>query len=503
MKKLFVIISISLMLISLLLVISCDLFNFSEAQGNFWAVNTRNNIPYKVSADLIYEGIHCYVWVEKGSGGTYEQAKKLADAFDADIYQKMKDAFGVDIDYERIKNLFIDSFNPGKNTLNTMELTDLLGDDDGKLCILMLDIKDNYKKDVNDSYVAGYFSPNDFLNVPYSNKRDMIYIDTNPGMKDFDEDFDSIKKTLAHEMQHMMNFISTIAIRWDRESSNIAPFLMDTWIDEGLSSAAEYIIDEKHLKGRVDYYTNGNYGLIGKGNNFFVWGNREKEDQYAILDDYATVYLFFQWLRLQSDKDKGVYGDIIVSEYSDYKAVFNTMKDDSFYLHWEYLLGTWLAANYINNTSGPYGYMNDEILSSIKVPAPSSLGTSVLLFPGEGVYSTTTSAPSISGQGTNIRNLYLLYEVQNNYFQDSILLTFNANINKEGATETGVTTGTPAGAPPKSSMSTDISSGSRSVQSSILSGPYRIDARDMLRRNGHEFSVFDFSGSLRGARIVE
>jgi len=477
------------------LLVSCDFFDIS-GYGNFWANNFENDlqIPYKVSADLMVEGNYCNVWAEKGSGVSLGAAKMVADEFDKNIYNVMIDNFGIEIDYNMISHLYDNNANiPVNIKYNTMEFADVLGDNDGKLCILLLDIKDDYKKGVNDSYVAGYFWAGDLiLDEHGSNRRDMIYIDTNPGMRS-EEAVKEAFTTLAHEMQHLMNFVTGVVKRYKVTNGRINVYSMDIWIDEGLSSAAEYIYKGSHVKDRVDWFVeNGSTqrnmsGLIDQGNNFFVWGNRGTSDKtgqstsmYAILDDYSTVYLFFQWLRLQSN-DSGIYKKIISSAKYDHDAVVGNIEN---YNTWDDLLKTWLAANYINAPDGAYGYKNDPVLKNIRPPAPPSLAPNLLFSPGEGVYSLIGKEFNKPVDKNNIKYIVLTKTdpfVSNSAAEGLTLLTFNANSSlnssnyTKGSPESGSTTGTPAA----SAVSLDSKNPSGRFTGAPLH-PLRIDATEML-----------------------
>jgi hypothetical protein len=466
-KSIFVIFVFSLVLFS------CDFFDFEEElKGNFWAIDLRNDSHYRVDAELLYTGTYCTVWAEKGSGVTGTDAQQFANEYDNNIYQKMINAFGNPLTYS------------GLNFSDPMKFADWLGDGNGKLCILLLDIKDNYKKDVDESYVAGYFWGGDLLkSEKNSNLRDMMYIDTYPGLSNL-EAKKTAYKTFAHEMQHLMNFVTSIAKRYTIVGNTRYFTPMHIWIDEGLASAAEWVYDEQHSTSRINWFKIGgasNYGLINKGNNFFVWNNRTEENIYANQDDYSTVYLFFQWLRLQDDGTTNIYKKIIASSNYNHLAVVDSINS---YSSWDTLLKTWLAANYINASSGQYGYSGDSAFAGMKAPVAPAGTTSLNLFPGEGVYSITSSSTSPpSGQGTNIRNTFLSATGVNDStsFNGGALLTYNVNTNIEGARETGVTTGVAA------------NQVMRTVSSSVptpFSGPFVIDARD-LRRIGwqEEFSL--------------
>ena len=427
---------------------------------SFWAQSFIDGSFYTTEAGKLAVGTYCTVWVERGAGIDNDGAKKVADEFDTKIYPKMLTNFGV-------------TFEDEEGEFTNIEYADYMGDGDGKLAILLLDIKDGYKPPNNRAYTAGYFWSGDLLeNVPthpqfkYSNESDMIFIDTSPGLS---ENAKNTYATLAHEMQHMMSFATGILTREED---------FDVWIDEGLSSAAEWIyLDDHTSNGRVNSYKANSSGLINEGNNFFVWDNYE-DNNYAILDDYSTVYLFFQWLRLQTYSS--IYKDIIASENYDYRTVtaaFNA-KASGDYSNWTTLLKTWLAANRINSSSGIYGYKNETTLKDIKAPdAPAGANkTSILLYPGEGVYSKTTGDPSASQNG-NIRYAYLSSTTSEDTYNPSgtnTLLTYNVNTDGSDKTESGKTTGI---------ASASVVSEGRFIQSNE---PIRLDGRDMLRRNGNE-----------------
>jgi len=486
-----------LVVVFTLLAFSCPTDEIEPVFGNFWAINLRTDRPYRVNADLMAEGIYCKVWAEKGSGITKAKAKEIADEFDDNIYEKMINAFGIEIDYDMIIGAFGEENVSGieKNEkFNTMEFADVLGDGDGKLCILLLDIKDNYKEGVNDSYTAGYFWSGDFLSVYGSNSRDMIYIDTNPGMQTPDT-IDKAFTTLAHEMQHLMNFVTNYVKRSEKKGNTIYIHSMDTWIDEGLSSAAEWIYSSVHTDFNWKWYNLSNdYGLIYKGNNFFIWGNRGNESQYAILDDYATVYMFFQWLRLQSGNNK-IYKDIILSDKSNYTAVTTAASDNiKANYSWGDLLGDWLAANFLNEETGRFGYMNDETLKQIKAPYAPAV-SSMQLFPGEGVYSYSNSA-YFPNSAANIKYAGLSSSgISQSISAGDTLLTYNINTDNTKPAESGTTTGAEPPAPPSPNVSI---SGSRSAVNSgipVLKGPFPIGAEGLNKEKEINFSGFTFQNT--------
>ena len=396
----------------------------------FWAFDYRTSQYYEITANLYLDGKYCRIWVEEGANVTSTSTRNVANIFDTRIYPKMMDTFGIDGDV--INNGHIVAHN-------TMEFADWLGDRDGKLAILLLDIQDNYQPGSNESRTAGYFSSSDLLgNRLYSNSADILYIDTYPERPGSEESY----KTIAHEMQHLMNFVTSIMVRRDNTVHE-----MDTWINEGLSAIAEWIYSGKHSEDRWVYFNADPSGLIQKGNNFFIWGNRTNEHYYAELDDYATVYLFFHWLRLQTG-GTAIFSDLIKSKEYTYHAVAqaadNAMEGRG-YDNWETLLKTWLAANYINIPSGPYGYRNDRTLRDIKAKTVPEGMQSIRLYPGEGVYSVTVTGSRWPREENNIRYMSLVdnhpWVSDTILYNGGALLTYNSNPNVQGRLEEGITTG--------------------------------------------------------------
>jgi len=444
----------------------------------FYVQNFKTNgTTNSVETGLLAEGKYCHIWVGRDAGITKEKAEDTAKIFDRDIYDKMITYFS----FTKEDKIEFD----GVKFETTLDIAGYLVNWDGKLNIVLVDIKDNYEKGVNNAYVAGYFWNGDLFEndasdpaLRYSNECAVIFIDTYPATPGSEES----NSTLAHEMQHLMNFLNTILFRHN---------LFDTWIDEGLALSAEYLYLEKHLAGRVNQYKNDPSGLICKGNNFFLWGNRMNESPYASLDDYATDYLFFQWLRLQTDID--IYWYIMFSPDYDYNAVVNAYNELSSGpdLNWDSLLKTWLASNQINAATGLYGYKGESALAEIKAHAAPAQ-TSIDLYQGEGVYSKTSSQPNTSGSGANIKYAYITTNSVNAaYSANSTLLTYNSNTNTVNATtERGVTTG---------AASERVVPDARFI-ASLHNEPIRIDARDMMGQDKWQKSYPSISVLRKGVK---
>jgi hypothetical protein len=404
---------------------------------NFSALNAVNNASYSLQAVHLAENDVCIVYGDYSAKVSLPTAEEIAREYAERIAPSITGVFG--------------NYYPANK----------------KLIILLLDIIDGYSKQ-DGTYVAGYSSLKDTFPkhlVPNSNEEPMLYIDIDPG-KPGDDNF---YPTIAHELQHLINFSSRYRGKESELESVsdlnefIASVQQDDWVDEGLSSAAEYIYSKAagknkngnwHIQGKIDYYNkakdyydNGQSSIPG-GNNFFTWG----ENNTFIYDDYVTVYLFFQWLRIQTNDDANgtsIYSDIIKSEYTDYRAVTTAARkhipglfegteptEDQAW-EWERLLETWLAANYVNapkkeDAGGLFGYNGEFTLSPVMLAGK----TTVSLYPGEGVYSRLAGETFACPQDSPTHIRYagldktedpLTRITRENSGKGEALLTFNAN----------------------------------------------------------------------------
>ncbi|MDR0583184.1 MAG: hypothetical protein LBG57_02385 [Treponema sp.] len=447
------------------LAVSCDTPTSGDGGGGepdvvldrakFYANNYKTGNYYTLTAEKKAVGQKCEVWIEQGAGITSADAKAIAAEYDNKIYGRMRDAFDTTV-----------TLDDG-TAMSLFDAADYLGNGDGRLLLLLLDIRDKFAPPSEMSYVGGLFDPKDLpiwttLSL-YSNKADMIYVDINPGKQKSPQFY----ATIAHELQHLLHLTADVV--WRTQSKVVTE--QDVWINEGLSSAAEWLYLKDHaVTGRIDQFNEQED--IPKGNTFFVWD--------GVLADYATGYLFFQWLRIQSGS-ADIYRDILMSGKSDYTAVTEeAAKIDASYSGWETLLRSWFAANYA--PSGPYGYKGEISKSDIKVRSASGSG-SIGLRPGEGVYSDLKTVQAASG---NIRYAGLTEAGAVNVTQGQagdLILTYNVSTTK-GKNPDGTDTGT---SETGTIAASQVSAGAPAASKAAAPGePYRIDARDLLggRRPG-------------------
>jgi hypothetical protein len=465
-----------------------------QTTRKFWAQNTSTREFYRINADRLANNNLCEVWAEEGSGVTEETAQKVAGFYSDNIYHKMLDAYGW-------------TLNIGGTDMNTMEWADTLVGGNGKLTILLLDIKDGYGSEES-GYVSGYFFDSDLFSDDTvklyggnrSNERAMIYMDVVQGKAGSNEFYG----TLAHEMQHLINYVTSELFYKNKLKTG----LTDTWIDEGLSESTYWVIFGEHNKDRLNWYNLtptpeyqalGYKSKIAEGNNFYIWGNHTTPSNAdPLLDDYATVYIFFQWLRLQTGGTH-IYRDIVKSHHYNYMAITEHLTYNHAPMTWEKLLETWFAANFIKHPSNEHGYKNDPVLGQLRHHYFYKTGSaSTPLYSGEGVYSYYSAdgiaLPLDSG---HIKYIGLDPNTGDIYTGTSeastALLTYNANTYiKRTATQA-----------PETSLPgtvTNTHGPSSSIQVVRFSNRYPISMGDMLMLKGAAPNPIVPAASISGER---
>ncbi len=345
----------------------CDLFLLGSPGGggaasiearNFYAYNWVTKADYTVHATPLAVSTYCAVYADDDETVTASTAQAIADEFDQAIYPLMKTDYG--------------SWNDV--------------DGNGRVIILLIDILDGYSG--SGGYYAGYFNPTDmYSDTVYSdsNEADMLTMDINPGVPGST----SFYSTISHEMQHLINY----SVNKINKGINA-----DTWLNEGLSTSAEYMYAGTDVNGRVSYYNNYGSLSISSGNNFYYWDSDAETD---LLANYSTAYMFFQWLRIHATNGAGIYKKILYAGKGDYRDVTSVAElwIDSQFSSWPTLMTAWYAANLCNDSTGYYGY--EGALGTLTKQLYSG-STSVSLHSGEGVLMSISSAFTPGSTGSDI-----------------------------------------------------------------------------------------------------
>jgi len=287
----------------------------------FWVLNFATNKYYQLTATLQYSGQHSEVWVENTELITESKATEMGNEFDNVIYPLVTEYF----------------YTPS--------------DVDGNGCvqILCFDIQDNFA--TTGAYVGGYFSSGDLFNISGSNKSEIFYIDTYPTMyypKDKPVDVSRAYSTLAHEFQHMVNFNRNYLV----EGGDPMP----SWINEGLSMAAEHLYSGV-LTRRISYYNSSTN--IQNGHSLVYWG-----DNNDTLSNYALSYLFLQYIRAQVGTES-VYKDMLLDKNNNSAAITNAFAKYGIAKTLGEIMTDFRLALHLKTPEGPYGFMGDSDFDGI------------------------------------------------------------------------------------------------------------------------------------------
>ncbi len=294
---------------------------------SFTVYNFKTGSDQQLTATLQAEGQYCKIWVESTAQITISKAQQMADEFDDVIYPQITQNF----------------YTP--SDVNS----------DGKIAILVFDIQDDF--DTTGGYVGGYFWSRDLFNMAGSNLMEIFYIDTYPTMhypQSNPIDVSSAFSTLAHEFQHMVNFNRNYIIEATGE--------MSTWIDEGLSMAAERLVyGPSVVQSRVSYYNNS--PGVRDGHSLLYW-----DDSGETLANYALSYVFMQYFRIQMEQGTSIYKDLITDYANDYRCIQNALDEHASSISFGDFLTNWRIAMMINESTGVYGFKGDSSFNTIQTP---------------------------------------------------------------------------------------------------------------------------------------
>jgi hypothetical protein len=199
--------------------------------------------------------------------------------------------------------------------------------------------------------VGGYFYSKDLFSVSGSNKMEIFYIDTYPTMhypKTNEINVSRAFSTLAHEFQHMVNFNRNYLVEYGNP--------MPTWLNEGLSLAAEHLY-KGVLTSRISYYNKSSN--IKNGHSLVYWGDNEDT-----LANYSLSYLFLQYIRTQAGSNN-VFKDILLDNKNDSEAVTNALSKYGISKTFGDLMTDFRLALLIKDSSGPYGFNGDSSFSNV------------------------------------------------------------------------------------------------------------------------------------------
>jgi hypothetical protein len=283
---------------------------------------------YLVSSTCKAVGNNCYIFVEDSSWSAGRVNQTAVDSV----------------------RIYFDSKTPANPSKGIFETdTAAFGnppdvDDDPKIIILMLDIKDGYSSTSGGGYVEGYFySYNEIdpevVGYSKSNFAEMFYLDTNPLNLTTTSGLQSGLSTLAHEFQHMIHF------NYDRSEI--------TFVNEGCSVLAEVncgfpIYPQSYFSKEPNHY-------------LLDW---RRNDPTAVLTDYSRAARFFVYLRDQVGM--GLFKPLVASTLTGTAGIDAGFQKINSSFRFADVLKNWFIANEVNDRTvdSKYGYVYSNLPKS-------------------------------------------------------------------------------------------------------------------------------------------
>ena len=238
----------------------------NESEVAFQVYNfSSDTYEYRVGK-LVAQGRHCHLFIERENAQLYGSRA-------AEIYTQIVTNFDNKV-YKTVDNWFGKPVIPAEYRLP-----------DERVYIFLVDIRDNF----GEGYVAGYFDHRD-LDGLFGNQKPVFFMDIAPGEPgDPDDKGNQFYRTLAHELQHMVNFSIQLA--------NDSPE-QERWLDEGFSMFCEYVFSgevgnssrrwppEPHL---ARFLENPAVNLVS--NNRASWFHED-----SLFRQYGASFAFVAWL---------------------------------------------------------------------------------------------------------------------------------------------------------------------------------------------------------------
>lgn len=307
---------------------------------NFWVSNIETNGFDSKNFELMKKGNKTQLWFEVAEMNNGHLNDAVADSIFAYLENKSNP----------------NSFNP---SLGIIQLSDqVLGsapnvDGDGLVDFLITDIKDGWTEESTGGYVAGFFYSVDQYSkaelpiLTQTNERDVLYIDSYPGIYDGSE-INPLRPlpVLAHEYQHLIHFNYN-----DKLGNNEYIF-----VNEAQSNFAALLNGFFPHNSIGDYLTETNVPI-------FRWDRAGN-----VLPDYGRAAAFTSYLWDQLGFENA--GSLTQTSTSGFSAIQNVLNSNNSGLTFADLLVNWGLANLINDTenagSSAYGYKH-PFLKNLKV----------------------------------------------------------------------------------------------------------------------------------------
>jgi len=290
------------------------------------------------SAVLRTSGKYCHIYVSRDSAGLLGDDSEallaqIRDIFDDRIYPLMTSWFG------------------------EVALPAELGLPDEKIYIHLCDIHD----ELESGYIAGYFDSRDLESstFPTGNLKPVFHMDLNPGKPgDPGDKYNLFYRTLAHEFQHMINFMRHKALNADSE---------ERWLEEGLSGFAEYVYTAALDKEGVGLPPDPHLSRFLENPDIVLTLSDENEwfADATLFRHYGASFLFVYYLQEKfghtPEAARSFIRSLISNGSSGISGVNSTLARQHPPATFEETIRHWLIANHLNRPdlqNGFWGYID-------------------------------------------------------------------------------------------------------------------------------------------------
>jgi|GEM_PF-878061 len=290
------------------------------------------------SAVLRANGKYCYIYVSKDSAGLLGSDSEtlltqIRDSFDKKIYPDMTSWFG--------------------NVVLPAELA--LPDD--KIYIHLCDIHD----ELESGYIAGYFDSRDLEPAvfPTGNLKPVFHMDLNPGKPgDPGDKYNLFYRTLAHEFQHMINFMRHKSLKAVSE---------ERWLEEGLSGFAEYVYTAALDNGGIGLPPDPHLSRFLENPDIVLTLSDENEwfADSTLFRHYGASFLFVYYLQEKFGRTpeaaRSFIRSLIDSGSSGINGINSVMAQQHPSTTFEETIRHWFIANHLNRPdlqNGFWGYID-------------------------------------------------------------------------------------------------------------------------------------------------
>jgi len=223
---------------------------------NFFTYNFVTKSYNTVNAKLLSKGTRVQIWVDTTELANNHASQGVADTL-LNSLENQTTALSRD-PAKGIVKLDEQYFGSPPNK-----------DGDNLTDFLVYDIKDGWNGNTVTTFTAGYFDPDDQRDITNSNKKDLLYIDTYPGIfSNGTRNAQNPLGTLAHEYQHLIHY------NYDKKEIS--------FVNEGLSEIASVVCGYP-LRSPAQYFKNTNIPLVN-------WNTSVNNKD--VLADYSRAALF-------------------------------------------------------------------------------------------------------------------------------------------------------------------------------------------------------------------